>query len=54
MRTLVVVVVVVVMGTLGTPKSKKSKPPSLKRKSKKPRPLEASILSHWVPGNYGS
>jgi hypothetical protein len=43
MRTLVVVVVVV-MGTLGTPKSKKSKPPSLKRKSKKPRPLEASYL----------
>jgi hypothetical protein len=45
MRTLVVVVV---MGTLGTPKSKKSKPPSLKRKSKKPRPLEASyLISLW-------
>jgi hypothetical protein len=43
-------VVVVVMGTLRTPKSKKSKPPSLslppslKRKYKKPRPLEASYL----------
>jgi hypothetical protein len=43
MRTLVLVVLVV-MGTLGTPKSKKSKPPSLKRKSKQPRPLEASYL----------
>jgi hypothetical protein len=38
------ILVLVVMGTLGTPKSKKSKPPSLKRKSKKPRRLEASYL----------